>query len=69
MAKVKIQVEFVVESGNGEDLTENQIASAASLAAWDYLVLTNNGRDIAEAVIVFVDGFGECSVAVGEDHE
>jgi len=67
--KVKIQVEFVVEPVDDEELTENQALSAASLAAWDNLCLTHNGRDIVEIATVYVDGLGECEVSVGEDHD
>jgi len=68
--KVKILVEFEVEAlENKADLDEAAAKAAASIAAYDHLALTWNGQDLTGQAIVFVDGFGECSVAVGEDHE
>lgn len=68
--KIKIQVEFEVRSDVEDDeLTEDVVKSAASLAAWNNLCLTNNGIQVVDEVTVHVDGFGECVVRVGEDHD
>ena len=70
--KVRLSVEFdveVTEPTEGMELTENQIKSAASIAAFDNLCLTMNGQDVCEDVEVHVDGFGTCTVKVGEAHE
>ena len=65
--KVKILVEFEVEDCDDENVAK----SAASQAAWDYLAFcsvtdVNPGRDDCE---VHVDGHGEFTVLIGEDHE
>jgi len=66
--KVKILCEFDVTSDE-EDLDENAAKSAASLAAYDFLSLVEFGDRVTPAVTVHVDGFGECEVSIGEDHE
>jgi hypothetical protein len=72
--KVKILVEFEVttdldEEEHGE-LTENRAKSAASEAAYQHLCFTHNiGFASIESVDVHVDGFGECTVKIGEEHE
>ena len=68
--KVKILCEFEVESDEG-GLTPEVAKSAASSAAWNYLTLiecSGYGTD-TQAVTVHVDGFGECRVSLGDDHE
>jgi len=69
--KVKILVEFDVEPAYGVEgeLTENYAKGAASMAAWNNLCLTLAGAGVAEEVRVHADGFGECIVRVGENHE
>jgi len=67
--EVELRVTFIIESADGEEMTENDAKSAASLAAWNNLVLTRNGRDIAGSVRVHVDGLGQCDVTVGDGHE
>jgi len=71
--KVKILIEFDVttdldEEEHGE-LTEARAKSAASQAAYDNLVLTRNGPHVHDDVEVHVDGFGDCTVKLGEDHQ
>lgn len=63
--KVRILVEFVVEGTDDEVVAK----SAASLAAWNNLVLTENGQDVVERVAQHVDGHGEYEVLVSDDHE
>lgn len=75
--KVKILVEFEVEPVDDEgwdddDQHNEQVAkSAASLAAYDYLSLVEvSGYSTdTDKVTVHVDGFGECLVSLGENHE
>lgn len=70
--KVKILVEFDVEPielEDGDELSENNAKDAASLAAWHNLALTENGMSVVESTDVHVDGFGLCSVTLGEAHE
>jgi hypothetical protein len=73
--KVKIGIEFEVSTDLDEDeygeLTENRAKSAASQAAYDYLsfVKISGFSSDAESVEVDVDGFGECKVQLGEDHD
>lgn len=69
--KVKILIEFDVEVGDDADfeLDESVAKSAASMAAWNNLCLTLNGLHVAETCGVHVDGYGECVVKLGEDHE
>ena len=67
--KVKILVEFEVKHEEEDEITENQAKDAATLAAWHHLVFTGNGLNVTKQVAVFVDGFGECSVKLGEEHE
>ena len=73
--KVKILVEFDVTSNEDPDecgeLTEAVAKGAASQAAWDYLAFVKIAgySSSAEKASVNVDGFGKCSVAIGEDHE
>lgn len=73
--KVKILVEFEVEgladeAENGE-LTEGIAKSAASCAVWGYLsfVEISGYSSDTETVNVHVDGYGDCRVRIGEDHE
>jgi len=66
--KVKISIEFDVNSDE-DDFTEAEAKAAASVAAWDNLVLTANGQNVCETVTAHVDGFGECTVSVGDEHE
>ena len=65
---VKILVEFEIGSEQGE-LDEATAKAAASEAAYHYLSFTNTGQDVQEKVRVHVDGFGECEVALGEEHD
>lgn len=65
--KVKIQIEFEVETGEDDD--EAVAKSAASMAAWDHLCLTNTGQSVVDEVEVHVDGHGSYTVKLGEDHE
>jgi hypothetical protein len=70
--KVKILVEFEVEPAeyeDGRELTENYAKGAASMAAWHHLCLTLTGVGVAEDVVVHADGFGDCRVRIGEEHE
>ena len=71
--KVKIQIEFEGTADLDEDehgsLTKERAVGAASEAAYQNLCLTNNGIGVVESVSVHVDGFGECEVKVGEEHE
>ena len=70
--KVKIQIEFNVEPVTNEDeFEESDAKSAASMAAYDYLSLCeiSGVRSDTENVTVHVDGFGQCIVSLGEDHE
>lgn len=62
--KIKIQVEFEVNTDN-----ENIALGAASMAAWNHLCLSMWGQALADEVVVFVDGFGEFTVKMGEDHD
>ncbi len=69
--KVKILCEFEVEGLEDEALDENAAKGAASQAAYDYLSLvkvSGHGSDV-QSVTVHVDGYGECRVSLGEDHE
>lgn len=70
MRSVKLLVEFIVESDE-EELSETQAKSAASQAAYDFLSFcTVSGVNTdTEEVTVHVDGFGECRVRLGDDHE
>lgn len=72
--KVKILVEFEVETELDDiehgELTESRARSAASEAAYQHLCFTKNiGFASLESIEVDVDGFGECTVRIGEDHE
>jgi hypothetical protein len=65
--KVKILVEFEVDDTDDENVAK----SAASMAAYHYLAFcdaigVNRGQDECE---VHVDGHGEFTVRIGEDHE
>ena len=65
--KVKILIEFEVPDAEDEDVAK----SAASMAAYDYLSFctatdVNPGRDVCS---VHVDGHGEFTVFIGQDHE
>lgn len=70
--KVRILVEFEVEpcdaSEDGE-LQTTDAKGAASMAAWNHLCLTESGMSVRDSVRVHVDGYGECLVRIGEDHE
>lgn len=71
--KVKILVEFEVTPTESLDseFTENVAKSAASQAVYDFLSFcTVSGVNTdTDEVIVHVDGFGECVVCIGDDHE
>ena len=73
--KVKILIEFEVSTDLDEEehgeLTQNHATSAASLAAFDYLsfVAMSGYSTDPESVEVHVDGFGPCTVKIGEDHQ
>lgn len=74
--KVKILVEFEVESVHAEDpdmveLDEDIAKGAASQAAYDFLSFcTVSGVNTdTEEVEVQVDGYGKCAVRLGSDHE
>jgi len=69
--EVELRCTFIVESVEGEELTENEAKSAASLAAWNHLTLIENSGQSTdvESVVVHVDGFGKCKVSLGEEHE
>lgn len=73
--KVKILIEFEVESLEDEaefgELTEETAKVAAGQAAFDYLsfVRISGHTSSCDEVEVHVDGFGKCSVKIGEDHE
>lgn len=68
--KVKIMVEFDVDGLEDHELTESDARSAASQAAYDYLTFcTVSGyNDDADEVEVTADGYGKCSVRLGDDH-
>ena len=64
--KTKILIEFDVDTDE-----ESVAKSAASLAAYDYLTfctVSGVNTDTAE-VEVHVDGHGDVTVRLGEDHE
>jgi hypothetical protein len=73
--KVKILIEFDVDGCEDEEedgpLTENIAKAAASMAAYDFLTFcTVSGVNTdTEEVVVHVDGYGQCEVRLGEDHE
>lgn len=73
--KVKIEIEFDVDPKEGHfDPTEEKdverAKSAASMAAYNNLCMTQNGLDVHDDTVeVHVDGFGPCTVTLGEDHE
>jgi len=73
--KVKLLIEFEVTTDLDEDehgeLTENRAKSAASEAAYQYLAFVKiaGHTSAADDVEVHVDGFGDCTVKLGEDHE
>ena len=70
--KVKILVEFKVQPvDDDEEFTEEVAKAAASLAVYDFLsfVKVAGHSSESEFVEVHVDGFGQCDVALGEDHE
>lgn len=65
--KVKLLVEFEVPKAEDENVAK----SAASMAAYHYLTFcsavgVNAGREECE---VHVDGYGDYTVRIGEDHE
>ena len=64
--KVKILIEFDVDTDE-----EGVAKAAASQAAYDYLTFcTVSGVNTdTDEVTVHVDGYGECTVRLGEDHE
>lgn len=72
---MKVKIEFEVttdldEEAHGE-LTEARAKSAASEAAYQYLAFVKVAgyTSAADEVEVHVDGFGACTVKLGEDHE
>jgi hypothetical protein len=68
---VKIGIEFKVLSADGDEIDEETAKAAASLAAYHYLSfckVSGVHTDTPE-VEVHVDGFGECRVALGGDHD
>jgi hypothetical protein len=70
--KVKLLVEFEVEGLEPEDeaeMLESHAKSAASEAAYQVLCLTRNGVHVHDDVEVHADGYGNCCVKLGEDHE
>ena len=70
--KVKLLVEFDVKPVVDEDGFDERVAkSAASQAAYDFLTFcTVSGINTdTDEVTVHVEGFGECKVRLGEDHE
>lgn len=66
--RVQILVTFEVESDQ-DGLDEKTAKEAAEKAAFDYLSLvTISGVNTdVESVVVHVDGFGECSVALADE--
>jgi hypothetical protein len=73
--KIKIGVEFDVKGLEDEEecgpLTQQVAKGAASMAAFDYLsfcTISGVNTDTDE-VKVNVDGYGECIVRLGEDHD
>lgn len=67
--KVKILCEFEVTCDDEDELSED-VAKAAEQAAYDYLSFVEiSGRSTdVESVTVHVDGFGKCTVSIGEEH-
>jgi hypothetical protein len=65
--KVKIGVEFNVPDVDEEDVAK----AAASMAAYNYLSFCeiSGVRTDTDEVTVHVDGYGECKVRLGEDHD
>lgn len=65
--KVKILIEFEVDDTDEESVAK----SAASMAAYDFLSFcTVSGVNTdTDEVQVHVDGHGEFTVRLGEDHE
>ena len=66
VVKVKFEVEFEVEGPEDEEVQEKDAENAVELAVFDFLTLTRNGQDVAEDVVVHVDGLGECKVRLPE---
>lgn len=64
--KVKIGVEFDVDTDE-----ENVAKAAASLAAYNYLTFceVSGVRTDVDEVTVYVDGYGDVTVRLGEDHD
>jgi hypothetical protein len=75
--RVKILIEFEVEPApdvdpeDAEGFDESTAKGGASMAAYNYLTFCENSgfNTDTEAVTVHVDGFGECVVKLGENHE
>lgn len=72
--KVKILIEFDVEPVNASEDGElgcEWAKGAASMAAHEHLTFNTpgNGNYGTEDCIVHVDGYGECLVKIGTDHE
>ena len=69
--RVTIPLAFNVEVVDGmaddDELTIEQAKDAAIMAAFDYLILTNNGVNNVDSVEIHVDGFGLCRVTIEED--
>lgn len=65
--KVKIGVEFDVSGVDEEDVAK----AAASLAAYNYLTFCeiSGVRTDTDEVTVHVDGYGKCTVRLGENHD
>lgn len=71
--KIKILVEFDVEPLDDPDdeFCEQYARSAASQAVYDFLTFcTVSGVNTdTDSVEVHAEGFGDCRVKLGEDHE
>jgi hypothetical protein len=72
--KVKIGIEFDVEpleEVEPGEFNENVAKGAASMAAFDYLTFCeiSGVRTDTDEVTVHVDGFGECRVRLGKEHD
>ncbi len=61
---VKIKIEFEVDTDD-----ETIARSAASMAAWDFLTLSETGESCVDEVTVYVDGHGDRTVKMGQDHD
>lgn len=71
--KVKILCEFDVTSADvcDDNFDERTAKAAASLAAHNFLSLVeiSGYSSDTESVTIHVDGFGECEVSLGDDHD